>query len=135
MVQLSATRCSCIVILCVSLVSFAAITLCVAFIVVSVYFVIDSVRKPLDTPHIDFMNILLKALCTDSRDVAVGLLLLLLRIREVMVSILSSEAGYPGLSFGFFFFVPPGLFLNIVTTTFFHVCNSLLTIILPFDTI
>jgi hypothetical protein len=35
-------------------VSFAAITLCVAsqrvFIVVSVYFVIDSVRKRLDTP-------------------------------------------------------------------------------------
>jgi hypothetical protein len=54
MVQLSATRCSCIAILWVSLVSFAAITLCVAsqrvFIVVSVYFVIDSVRKLLDTP-------------------------------------------------------------------------------------
>jgi hypothetical protein len=53
MVQLSATRCSCIVILWVSLVSFAAITLCVAsqrvFIVV-VYFGIDSVRKLLDTP-------------------------------------------------------------------------------------
>jgi hypothetical protein len=35
-------------------VSFSTITLCVAsqgvFIVVSVYFVIDSVRKPLDTP-------------------------------------------------------------------------------------
>jgi hypothetical protein len=30
MVQLSATRCSCIAILCVSLVSFAAITLCIA---------------------------------------------------------------------------------------------------------
>jgi hypothetical protein len=43
MVQLSATRCSCIAILWVSLVSFAATTLCVAFqrvfIVVSVYFV------------------------------------------------------------------------------------------------
>jgi hypothetical protein len=54
MVQLSATRCSCIAILCVSLVSFAAITLCVAsqrvFIVVSVYFVIDLVRKLMDTP-------------------------------------------------------------------------------------
>jgi hypothetical protein len=53
MVQLSATRCSCIAILWVSLVSFAAITLCVAsqrvFIAV-VYFVIDSVRKLLDTP-------------------------------------------------------------------------------------
>jgi hypothetical protein len=53
MVQLSATRCSCIAILWVSLVSFSAITLCVAsqrvFIVV-VYFVIDSVRKLLDTP-------------------------------------------------------------------------------------
>jgi hypothetical protein len=49
MVQLSATMCGCIGILCVSLVSFAAITLCVApqrvFIAV-VYFVIDSVRKP-----------------------------------------------------------------------------------------
>jgi len=35
-------------------VSFAAITLCVAsqrvFVAVGVYFVIDSVRKPLDTP-------------------------------------------------------------------------------------
>jgi hypothetical protein len=42
MIQLSATRCSCIAILWASLVSFAAITLCVAFqrvfIVVSVYF-------------------------------------------------------------------------------------------------
>jgi hypothetical protein len=54
MVQLSATKCSCIAILWVSLVSFAAITLCVAsqwcFIAVSIYFVIDSVRKRLDTP-------------------------------------------------------------------------------------
>jgi hypothetical protein len=44
MVQLSATRCSCIAILWVSLVSFAAITFCVAsqgvFIAVSVYFII-----------------------------------------------------------------------------------------------
>jgi hypothetical protein len=43
MVQLSATRCSCKAILSVSLVSFAAITLCVAsqqvFVPVSVYFV------------------------------------------------------------------------------------------------
>jgi hypothetical protein len=57
MVQLSATRCSCIAILWVSLVNFAAITLCVAcervFIFVSVYFVIDSVRKLLDTPSYD----------------------------------------------------------------------------------
>jgi hypothetical protein len=61
MVQLSATRCSCIAILRVSLVSFAAITLRVAsqrvfiiivvvVVVVVVYFVIDSVRKLLDTP-------------------------------------------------------------------------------------
>jgi hypothetical protein len=53
-VYLSTTRCSCIAILLVSIVSFAAIVLCVAsqrvFIVVSVYFVIDSVRKLLDTP-------------------------------------------------------------------------------------
>jgi hypothetical protein len=52
-VQLSATRCSCIAILWVSIVSFAAIILCVAsqrvFTVVSVYFV-DSVRKLFDTP-------------------------------------------------------------------------------------
>jgi hypothetical protein len=45
MVQLSATRCSCVAILWVSLVSFAAITFCVAslrvFIVLVVYFVID----------------------------------------------------------------------------------------------
>jgi hypothetical protein len=53
MVQLSATRCSCIAILWVSIVSFATITLCVAsqwvFIVVSVYFIDYSVRKLLDT--------------------------------------------------------------------------------------
>jgi hypothetical protein len=54
MVQLSATRCSCVAILWVSLVNFDAITLCVAsqrvFIVVTVHFIIDSVRKLLDTP-------------------------------------------------------------------------------------
>jgi hypothetical protein len=54
MVQLSTTRCSCIAIVWVSLVSFAVITICVTsqrvFIIVSVYFVIDSVRKLLDTP-------------------------------------------------------------------------------------
>jgi hypothetical protein len=54
MVQLSATKCNCIAILLVSLVCFAAITFTVAsqrvFIVVSVYFIIDSVRKLLDTP-------------------------------------------------------------------------------------
>jgi hypothetical protein len=53
-VQLSVTRFSCITSLWVSLVSFAAMTVCVAsqrvFIVVSVYFVIDWVRKLLDTP-------------------------------------------------------------------------------------
>jgi hypothetical protein len=52
MVQLSATNCSCITILCVSLVSSTTITLCVVsqqvFIVV-VYFIIDSVHKLLDT--------------------------------------------------------------------------------------
>jgi hypothetical protein len=52
MAQLSATRCSCIAFLWVSLVSFAAITLCVAsqwvFMIV-VYFVIESVRILLDT--------------------------------------------------------------------------------------
>jgi hypothetical protein len=54
MVQLSAIRCSCIAILWVSIVSFAAITLCVAsqrvFVVVVIDFVIDLVRKLLDTP-------------------------------------------------------------------------------------
>jgi hypothetical protein len=54
MVQLSATRCSCIAILWVSLMSFAAITTCVVsqrvIPKVSVHFVIDSVRKLLDTP-------------------------------------------------------------------------------------
>jgi hypothetical protein len=54
MVQLSAARCSCITILWVSLVSFAPITLYVAsqreFIVVGLCFVIDPVRKLLDTP-------------------------------------------------------------------------------------
>jgi hypothetical protein len=50
--------CRCIAILWVSLVNFTAITLCVAsqrvFIVV-VYFVIDSVRKLLDTPSYVFL--------------------------------------------------------------------------------
>jgi hypothetical protein len=47
--MVSATECSCIAILWVSLVSFAAVTLCVAsqWVIqkVSIYFVIDSVRK------------------------------------------------------------------------------------------
>jgi hypothetical protein len=54
MLQLSATRCSCIAILWVILVSSAAITFCAAsrrvFLVGVVDFVIDSVRKLLDTP-------------------------------------------------------------------------------------
>jgi hypothetical protein len=50
MVQLSATICSCISILWVSLVIFAVITLCIAFqrVFFCCYFVIDSVRKLLD---------------------------------------------------------------------------------------
>jgi hypothetical protein len=58
MIQLSTTRFSFILILWVSLVSFAATTLCVAlqrvFVVVVVYFVIDSVRKLLDIPSYNF---------------------------------------------------------------------------------
>jgi hypothetical protein len=53
MVQLSATRYSCIAILCVSPVNFAAITLCVdsqRVLIVVIYFVMDLVRKLLDTP-------------------------------------------------------------------------------------
>jgi len=54
MVQLSATRCSCIAILWASLLILSAITLCVAsqrvFIAAVVYFIIDSVRELLDTP-------------------------------------------------------------------------------------
>jgi hypothetical protein len=53
MVQLSAIRRSCITILLVSLMSFAAITLCVAsqrvIPKVRIYFVINSVRNLLDT--------------------------------------------------------------------------------------
>jgi uncharacterized membrane protein len=50
-IQLSATRCSCIAISCVVLVSFAAITHRVASqqVFIVVYFIIDSVRKLLDT--------------------------------------------------------------------------------------
>jgi hypothetical protein len=49
-VQISVTRCTCIAIF--ESVSFAAITLCVASqqVFVVVYFVINSVRKLLDTP-------------------------------------------------------------------------------------
>jgi hypothetical protein len=54
MVQLSATRCKCTTILWVSPVSFATTTLCVAsqqvFIVVSIYFITESVWKLLDKP-------------------------------------------------------------------------------------
>jgi hypothetical protein len=54
MMQLSGTRCSCVPILWVSLVSFAAITLCVASQRViakdKCIFLYDSVRKLLDTP-------------------------------------------------------------------------------------
>jgi hypothetical protein len=54
MIKLSATRCSCIAILWVSQVSFAAITFFIASqwvcIFVIVYFVTDSVRRLLDTP-------------------------------------------------------------------------------------
>jgi hypothetical protein len=57
MVQLSATRCS-----CVSPVSFAAIIVCVAspqvFIVVVIHFLIGSVRKPLDTPSYTLPSLL-----------------------------------------------------------------------------
>jgi hypothetical protein len=65
MVQLSATRCSCVAILSASLVSFGAITICAASqrvftttttttttttaAAAAAYFVIDSVRKLLDT--------------------------------------------------------------------------------------
>jgi hypothetical protein len=58
MVQLSATRYSCVAILWFSLVSFAAITLCVASqrVFIVVYFVIDSVRKLLDTPSYIIVN-------------------------------------------------------------------------------
>jgi hypothetical protein len=51
MVQLSATRCSCIAILWATLVNFAAITICVASQRVFIFddFFMDSVRKLLDT--------------------------------------------------------------------------------------
>jgi hypothetical protein len=62
MVQLSANRCNCIATLWVSLVSFTAISICVVpqlvfiiiiiiiiVIIIIIYFVIDSVRKLLDT--------------------------------------------------------------------------------------
>jgi hypothetical protein len=64
MVQLSTTRCICIAILWIRLMSFAAITIYVAsqwvFIVVSLYFVIDSVWKLLDTPLYDFLFVSFK---------------------------------------------------------------------------
>jgi hypothetical protein len=52
MVQLSATRCNRVAVLWVSLVTFAAVTLCVAsqWVFIVVYIVIDSVRKLLDMP-------------------------------------------------------------------------------------
>jgi hypothetical protein len=84
MVQLSATRCSHIAILWISLVSFATITLCVAsqrvIPKVSLYFVIDSVRKLFDTssyvPPCSVMSSVLiievKTLCSVARVLPLG---------------------------------------------------------------
>jgi hypothetical protein len=68
MLQLSATLCSCIAILWVSLVSSAAIILCVASqrVFIVVYFVIDSVRKLLDTPS--YAKDIRKISLTDNAD-------------------------------------------------------------------
>jgi hypothetical protein len=64
MIQLSATRCSCIAILWVSLVNFAAIAICAAsqqvFIIVVVCFDIDSVRKLWIHPPIKLRSQLLQ---------------------------------------------------------------------------
>jgi hypothetical protein len=52
MVQLSATRCSGIAVLCVNLMSFASVTLFVAcqqVFIVAVYSVVEAVRKRLGT--------------------------------------------------------------------------------------
>jgi hypothetical protein len=64
MVRLSATRCSCIAVLSVSLVSFAAISLCVASqrVFIVVYFVIHSVWKLLDTPLYDEFSRIIESL-------------------------------------------------------------------------
>jgi hypothetical protein len=75
MVQPSATRCSCVAILWVSLVSFAAITLCVAsqrVFIVLVYFVMTQFGNFLDTPSytLDFerlsctLHVTHRALCS-----------------------------------------------------------------------
>jgi len=57
MVQFSANTCSCIASLWVSLVSFAAMTLCIVsqWVFIVVYFLIDSVRELLDTPSYTWM--------------------------------------------------------------------------------
>jgi hypothetical protein len=84
MVQFSATRCSFIAILLVSLVSSATITFCVASqrVFVVVYFFNDSVRKLLDTPsYINnnmagvrnlYLTIILVAITNESREVNLG---------------------------------------------------------------
>jgi hypothetical protein len=67
MIQLSATSCSCSAVLWVSLLNFAAITLCVAFqrmSIVSIYFVTDSVRKILDTLPYFLMNVKIDETCS-----------------------------------------------------------------------
>jgi hypothetical protein len=60
MVQLSATRCSCIAILWVSLVSFAAINLCVAsqqvFVIIIVYFITTQSGNFWMHPRISFLH-------------------------------------------------------------------------------
>jgi hypothetical protein len=77
MVQLSAIRCSCTAILWVSLASPTAITLCVSsqrVIIVVVYFVIDSVRKLLDTPPYEGivgLKVCLQAVAAGNRKPAV----------------------------------------------------------------
>jgi hypothetical protein len=68
MAELSATRCSYIAILWLSLVNFAAIKLCVA----SQSVFIDSVRKLLDTPPSYFHGRLEKARDKDQPDTKTG---------------------------------------------------------------
>jgi hypothetical protein len=88
MVHFSATRYSYIAILWVSLVSSDANTLCVApqrvFIVVSIYFVIDSVRKLLNAPSYKYMSIREReCVCVCVRE-RVQIRLLVTSLRKVM---------------------------------------------------
>jgi hypothetical protein len=107
MVQLSATRCSSIAILCIILVSLAAITLCVASqrVFIFVYFVIDSARKLLDTPSYCSSKRLCASICSFPMLLAIsGRLVTSCRVHPLRITCVKAVVRlFVDLQFSFFF--------------------------------